>query len=168
MRNKGLHGVTRGTRISERKLETNPISKIRQPSSHEIQPEILTRWYGTLFQHFCCAFKFWACGIICFLSNSKATFRSFIQSTQWQILQLWKYANQLQLPISTLFCRSFGSKVQRASFAPKIIIKNYIFSSSIFNTKKDLKIKTAFTAILKAIPWYLRRFFFSLSSLAMP
>lgn len=30
----------------------------------------------------------------------------------------------------------------RASFAPKIIIKNYTFSSSIFNPKKDLKIKT--------------------------
>ena len=42
-------------------------------------------------------------------------------------------------PNSTLFCRSFGSKVQRASSAPKIVIKNYTFSSSIFNTKKDLK-----------------------------
>ena len=142
MRNKGLHGVTRGTRISERKLKTNPSSKTRRPSSHEIQPEILTRWYGTIFQHFCCALKFWACGIICFSYNSKTTFRSFIQSTQWQILQLWKYANQLQLPFSTLFVVRLAAKSKEPVLRRKSSSKITPFRRQFLIQKKDLKTKT--------------------------
>ena len=80
------------------------------PSSHKIQPEILTRWYGSLFWHFCRALKFWTCRIICFFSYSKATFWSFNQSTRWQILQLWKYANQLHLPILLYFVVRLAAK----------------------------------------------------------
>ena len=71
-------------------------------------------------------------------------------------LQLWKKTNQLQLLISTWYRGSFGSKVQNASFLPKLITKNYTCSSSSFRQKIDLNSgRTTIAASLNAILWYL-------------
>lgn len=62
------------------------------------------------FNTFVVLWNFWTCRIICFFFYSKATFWSFNQSTQWQILQLWKYANQLHLPILLYFVVRLAAK----------------------------------------------------------
>jgi len=69
---------------------------------------------------------------------------------------------KLTTTLNFYFILSFvwQKKSKKPVFAPKIIIKNYTFSSSIFNTKKRFKNQdSAFTATLKAIPWYLRGIF---------
>ena len=45
---------------------------------------------------------------------------------------IMKETNQLQLPISTLYRRSFGSKVQKASFLAENHPQKLHFSSLIF------------------------------------
>ena len=54
------------------------------------------------------------------------------------ILQLSKDTDRLQLPISTLYFRSFGSKVQKASFCAENYDQNLHFLFTDFLGKKLL------------------------------
>ena len=78
-------------------------------------------------------------------------------------LQLWKKTNQLQLLISTWYRSSFDSKVQNASFLPKLITKNYTCSSSSFRQKIDLN--SGRTTIAASLTPYFGIYFYVFPSL---
>ena len=121
-------------------MNTNFKSKIRQESRLEILP-----WrYGTFLGNnfFCIEMVGLQDYLLVVLLQLQPFSHLFIALNGRQILQLSKDTNRLQLPISTLYFRSFGSNVQKASFCAKNYDQNLHFLFTDFLGKKTaLKLK---------------------------